>query len=333
VTRLTLLLTLLAVISAGIGLAVGAAPVDWLQMLQAPSNVEPSQWAIVCNIRLPRVVLALVIGATLAQAGAVTQTLFRNPLADPGLIGVSGGAALAAALILTAIGVNTTSAYLPYLLPVAAFIGAAAAAALVVRISRRDGETRLGTLLLAGTAINALVAAAVGALAVTASDGGLRALTLWLFGDLGRANWPEIAVAAPVALLACARMQRQVTTLDALLLGESEAMHLGVAVERCKRRLLLMVVIAVACTVALAGMIGFVGLVVPLGVRLLAGPLHRRVLPASALLGAALLTLADTAARTLNAPVEYPVGTITALLGAPIFLVLLLRQRDAVENV
>nr|MDH4457400.1 iron ABC transporter permease [Nevskia sp.] len=216
------------------------------------------------------------------------------------------------------------------LLPIAAFAGGLAAAFVVLRLARRDGQTDMTTMLLAGTAINAFVAAIVGLLSARADDAGLRGFTLWMYGNLGRAGWNEIAVAAPLLLAVGLWLPREARGLDALLLGDAEAQHLGIDVERLKRRLLIAVVLATGAAVSLAGVIGFVGLVVPHAIRLLAGPGHRLLMPASALLGAILLTLADTVARTAAAPAEWPVGALTSALGAPFFLALLLRMRTRI---
>lgn len=305
------------------GLLAGPVEVD-LATLGEPG---PAQ-TVLLQLRLPRVLLAVLIGAVLAQTGAVAQALFRNPLAEPGLIGVSAGAALAAAVVHTAL-VHGPSNWLDpaWVLPIAAFAGGLAAAAAVLRLARRDGSTDMTTMLLAGTAINAFVAALVGLLSARADDAGLRGFTLWMYGNLGRAGWAEIAVAAPILVAVTLWLPRTARDLDALLLGDTEARHLGVEVERLKRRTLVAVVLAIGAAVSLAGVIGFVGLIVPHAIRLLVGPGHRRLLPASALLGAALLTLADTVARTAAAPAEWPVGALTSALGAPFFLALLLRLR------
>jgi iron complex transport system permease protein len=288
--------------------------------------------AAVTTIRLPRVVLALLIGAALAQAGAAMQGIFRNPLAEPGLVGISSGAALAAVGVLV-LGEGLGVAGLPsrYLLPVASFAGGAAATWLVMRLALVDGQTRIATLLLAGLALNAIAAAGIGFFSHLASDTTLRSVTFWMFGSLGRAGWGEIAVAAPFLLLPLLLIPREARALNALLLGEAEAGHLGVDVEALKRRLTALVVCAAGAAVALAGIIAFVGLLVPHLVRLWLGPEHRGVLPASALLGALLLTLADTGARVLLAPTELPIGILTALIGGPFFLALLLRRRHELE--
>ncbi|GAC1621642.1 MAG: iron ABC transporter permease [Nevskia sp.] len=325
-------LALSAGLAALLALCLGPIPIHLktLTALAAGGSDDPAAVAIL-ELRLPRVVLALLIGATLAQSGAVMQALFRNPLAEPGLVGVSAGAALAAAVVFTWAG-SANLAVLPYALPLAAFAGGLAASWAVTTLARSQGLTRMSTLLLAGAAVNAFVAAAVGLIASMADDDALRNFTLWMFGNLGRAGWPEIAVAGPVLLLIALWLPREARALDALLLGEAEALHLGVPVERLKRRVMLLAVLGTGCAVALGGLIGFIGLIVPHAVRLLAGPGHRRLLPASALLGALLLVLADTAARSLHPPAELPVGVLTALVGAPFFMALLLRLRNRLES-
>lgn len=309
-------------------LSRGTIAIDWATLF-VPGTEQAMQTTALLELRLPRVLLALLIGAVLAQAGAVTQALFRNPLAEPGLIGVSAGAALAAAIVFTRLDrLGDLAAWQGLLLPVAAFGGGLLAAVVVLRLSQRDGVTRMTTMLLAGTAINAFVAAIVGLLATSADDPGLRGFTLWMYGNLGRAGWGEIAIVGPVLLVLLLWLPREARALDALLLGDAEALHLGVPVERLKRRILIAVVLATAAAVSLAGIIGFVGLIVPHALRLIAGPGHRLLLPASALAGALLLVLADTAARTLATPAEWPVGALTSAIGAPFFLFLLLRLRD-----
>lgn len=322
-------LTLLLVAATVFALSRGTIAIEWTTLF-VPGTDQAMQTTALLELRLPRVLLALLIGAVLAQAGAVTQALFRNPLAEPGLIGVSAGAALAAAIVFTRLDgrLGGLVAWQGVLLPVAAFGGGLLAAVTVLRLSQRDGVTRMTTMLLAGTAINALVAAIVGLLSTTADDSGLRGFTLWMYGNLGRAGWNEIAIVGPVLLILLLWLPREARALDALLLGDAEALHLGVPVERLKRRILIAVVLATAAAVSLAGIIGFVGLIVPHALRLIVGPGHRLLLPASALAGALLLVLADTAARTLAIPAEWPVGALTSAIGAPFFLFLLLRLRD-----
>ena len=304
-----------------LGLAVGATP-------------EPQESATILQIRLLRVVLALLIGAALAQAGAAMQGIFRNPLADPGLVGISSGAALAAVAVIVIGDSFGLFRVLParFVLPLATFAGGALATWLVLRVALVEGHTRVGTLLLSGLALNAIAGAGIGFFSHVASDSALRSVTFWMFGSLGKAGWAEIAVAAPLLVIPLLLIPREAQALNALLLGEAEAGHLGVDVERLKRRLTLLVVLAAGSAVALAGIVAFVGLIVPHLVRLWAGPDHRTLLPASALLGALLLALADTAARVVLSPTELPIGILTALIGGPFFFLLLLRRREEVQT-
>lgn len=286
-------------------------------------------------IRLPRLVLALLIGAALAQSGAAMQGIFRNPMADPSLLGISSGAAFAAALIIV-LGKNFTAfdaQTLSRLLPIACFIGGLIAAWLVARLASVNGYTRVSTLLLGGLAINALINAGIGLLSYLADDTALRSLTFWMFGSLGKASWEEIGLAAPFILIPLLLIPRYAQPLNALLLGEAEAVHLGVNVEQLKRRLMLLVILAVSASVSLAGVIGFVGLITPHVLRLLAGPDNRLILPASTLLGALLLICADIGSRVFMPPIEIPIGILTALIGGPFFLILLLRYRSSTETV
>lgn len=308
----------------GAGIGVGSLPQD------GSANAT-----IITELRTPRVLLALLIGAALAQSGAAMQGIFRNPLADPGLVGVASGASLAAVanLVLGAtLWPQWNTQFSGLSTPLAAFAGGGLAAWLALKLAQRDGHTQVATLLLAGLALNAIAGAGIGLLSQIASDSGLRIATHWLFGSLGKAGWIELKLAAPLLLTTLVLINRQARHLDALLLGEAEAGHLGIPVERLKRRSLTLIVLAVASCVALAGVVGFIGLIVPHLIRLIAGPGHRLLLPASALGGAALLCVADLFARTLMAPVELPVGILTALVGGPFFLALLVKYRGRMET-
>ena len=331
-------LALLALVAAAWALTVGAMAIPFEHVadallrplgLGALAPADPQERAAILQIRLPRVLLALLAGAALAQAGAAMQAIFRNPLAEPAVIGVAGGAAVAAVALIVLGEAAGVFDHVParWLVPGATFAGGLLATALVARLAQVDGYTRPATLLLAGLALNAIAGAAIDFLSHVAGDAALRNLTFWMFGSLGRAGWAEIAVGAPLLAIALLLIPRDARALDALQLGEAEAGHLGVDVERLKRRLTLLTVLAAGTAVALAGIIAFVGLVVPHLVRLWVGPGHRALLPAAALLGAALLVLADTAARTLLAPAELPIGVLTALVGGPFFLALLVRYR------
>ncbi len=282
--------------------------------------------AVITLIRLPRLLLAIAVGAALAVSGAAMQGLFRNPLADPGLIGVSSGAALGAVLIIV------LGTYLPLAggiaaLPIAASLGGLAAAAVVYRLGRDAGHADVATLLLAGIAVNAIAGAGTGLLTYFADDRELRSLTFWLMGSLGGAGWSQIGVVAPFMLICSAGLCVLGRPLNAFLLGEDVAQHLGYPVERLKALTILLCAIAVGAAVSVTGVIGFVGLVVPHLLRLALGADHRLLLPASALLGAAGLLAADTVARTVVSPAELPIGILTTLLGGPFFLYLLMRRR------
>ncbi|MDG9979751.1 iron chelate uptake ABC transporter family permease subunit [Pseudomonas oleovorans] len=297
--------------------------------LAADASVQQAE-LILAQIRMPRTLLGLTVGMVLALCGVAMQGLFRNPLADPGLVGVSSGAALGAAVAIVggaAFG-GLPEAFAPYLLSACAFVGGLLVTALVYRLGRREGQTNVATILLAGIALTALAGAAIGLFTYLADDATLRTLTFWNLGSLNGASyarlWPLLLATLAVALW----LPRRARALNALLLGESEARHLGFDVERLKRELVFCTALGVGAAVAAAGLIGFIGLVVPHLMRLLVGPDHRLLLPASALAGASLLLLADLVARLALAPAELPIGIVTALIGAPFFLYLLVRGRS-----
>ncbi|WP_342654430.1 iron chelate uptake ABC transporter family permease subunit [Pseudomonas sp. F3-2] len=284
---------------------------------------------ILGQIRLPRTLLGLAVGAVLALSGVAMQGLFRNPLADPGLVGVSSGAALGAAVAIVAgasLG-GLPEAFAPYLLSLCAFAGGLMVTGVVYRLGRRDGQTSVGIMLLAGVAMTALAGSIIGLFTYLADDATLRTLTFWNLGTLNGASYARLWPLLLVCVLVIVWLPRRAKALNALLLGESEARHLGIEVERLKGELILCTALGVGAAVAAAGLIGFVGLIVPHLVRLIAGPDHRVVLPASALAGASLLLFADVFARLVLAPAELPIGIVTAFLGAPFFLFLLVRGR------
>lgn len=288
------------------------------------------QKSTLLDIRLPRVALDALVGAALGISGAAMQGLFRNPLADPSLIGISSGAALAATTVVIVGDVASFS--LPplfqlFAFPVAAFLGALVTTLIIYRLSTVAGQTAVATLLLAGIAVNALAQAFSGFLTFYATDTQIRSLTFWKLGSLGGGNWSSVLTIAPFILLPILFLSRLARPLNALLLGESEAGHLGFNIERVKKITVVLVALSVGASVAFTGLISFVGLVVPHLLRFLIGPDHRYLLPGSALLGACLLLIADLTARTLVAPAEMPIGVLTAITGAPFFLWLLLRDR------
>jgi iron complex transport system permease protein len=279
--------------------------------------------SVLWDIRLPRIALGVVVGASLAAAGACMQGTFANPLAEPGVVGVSSGAALGAviqiAIGLTLAGTWTLAAF--------AFIGGLATVALVYFSARHEGRTEVVTLVLAGVAINAFAGALIGLLTYVSNDEQLRSITFWSLGSLAQATWPKVGVVGPLALAGFVVAMTQTRRLDLLALGERSARGLGVDVERLRITTLAVVALLTAASVAVSGVILFVGLVVPHLVRMLAGPRHRVLLPGAALGGALVLVLADVVARTLVSPAELPLGVLTALIGSPFFFVLLRRTR------
>jgi iron complex transport system permease protein len=281
---------------------------------------------IVLDIRLPRTLLGFFVGGALAMSGALLQALFRNPLADPGIVGVSAGAGLAAAATIVSgdrIFASLLASYAIGLLPFAAFLGALATTSILYALATRMGRTSVATLLLAGIGLGSLAGSITGLMVYLSNDRQLRDLAFWSLGSLGGATWTKAAIAIALTgpvFLASPFLAR---SLNALSLGEAEAFHLGVPVQRVKRMMIALTSVAVGASVALAGPIGFVGIVVPHLLRLTVGADHRLVLPGSIFLGGSLLVLADVLARTLAAPAEAPIGILTALMGAPFFLWLL----------
>lgn len=333
---LCVLLCVLVLASVGIG-AVSVTPTQVLSIFakrmgfSLEQTFQSHQEAVVVAIRLPRVLLNVLVGAGLAVSGAAMQGLFRNPLADPGLIGVSSGAALAAVsvIVLGATVLKGLSEILGiFTLPIAAFIGGVAATLLVYQLSATSGRVAVATMLLAGIAINALSGALTGLLTFVATDAQLRNITFWSMGNMGGATWTSVGAVTPFIVISLCLLGRYGRALNIFLLGEAEARHLGVSVERMKREVVALAALAVGASVSVVGIIGFVGLVVPHLLRLLIGPDHRYLIPGSALLGASLLMAADLVARTLVAPAELPIGIVTAVIGVPFFLFLLLQNRN-----
>ncbi len=289
------------------------------------SGLADYQQLVILDLRLPRTLLALMVGAILAQCGAVMQGLFRNPLADPGIIGASSGAALGAALVIILLPLS----FQGFALPVAAFLGALLTTLLVFKLAQGENGTSVVMLLLAGVAVTAFGGAVMGFLNVIANDQALRDITLWQMGSVAHTTNNSLLLCLVVMLLMVWYFQRHAQSLNALLLGEAEARHLGIDVERLKIKLIVVATIGVGVTVSITGIIGFIGLVIPHLVRMLTGPDHRTLLPLSALVGGLLLLSADIGARLLMAPAELPVGLLTAVLGAPFFTLLLINQRKS----
>ncbi|ELS3150941.1 iron ABC transporter permease [Vibrio parahaemolyticus] len=302
-------------------------------LIGAHSELAPHIQLVINEIRLPRTILCMFIGAILAICGVVMQGLFRNPLAEPGIIGVSAGAALGGAfaiVVFAEFSQNHPQLMNLAALPLFAFLGGALTTVLVYWLGTNKFGTSVTIMLLAGVAISALSGAAIGFLNFSADDQMLRDLTLWSMGSLAGANWAGIGLSSVTLVVLLFWFHKKAMSLNALLLGESEARHLGVPVQKLKRQLILLSAVGVGVTVSICGAISFIGLVIPHLGRMLAGPDHRTLLPISALLGALLLTCADMIARVLLAPAELPVGIVTALIGAPFFIYLLFQQRGKI---
>ncbi len=317
------------ILAGSVVAAVGAGAVGI-----APREVVAALWrgpgaglngTIIWDLRLPRVLMAALAGASLGAAGALFQALFRNPLADPYLIGASAGASLGAVVALVVsphfepLGIGAV--------PAMAFLGAVASVILVYRLAREGGGLSILGLILAGVAVSSFLSALVSLLTYLTADERLHQVVFWLMGGFSGATWRLLAASLPYSLLACLASLLFARDLNALLLGEETAGYLGVEVELAKKAVLGAGALLTAVAVSVGGMVGFVGLVVPHLARMSGGPDHRYLLPASALGGAAALVLADMVSRTVLAPGELPVGLITALLGAPFFLFVLRRRR------
>lgn len=329
---LPILLVVVVILAVGVG-AVKMTPLQVVSIFLSPLGIPPleafedQQAAVLYAIRLPRVLLGVLVGAGLAIAGTAMQGLFRNPLADPGLLGISSGAGLAAAISV----VFNLQVFGIYSLPVAAFIGSLASTAIIYLMSQERGRVNVATMLLSGIAINALCGAGTGLMTFLATDEQLRTITFWGLGSLGGAIWPSVTSATPLILISIFILPLTARALNAFMLGESGAAHLGVPVQQMKWLIISLVALSVGASVAVSGTIGFVGLVVPHLLRLIIGPNHQTLIPASAFLGAILLVLADLVARTIAIPSEVPIGIITALLGGPFFLYLLQKGKKEVN--
>ena len=327
-------LAILLPVAALVSMTVGTVNISLADTLSAVVGNSVSQQTdtILFDIRLPRILLAIFVGAVLASTGAVMQGLFRNPLADPSLIGVSSGASVGASLMIVTAGSFIQSGALVglSLVAVGAFVGGFAATLLVYRLATSGIGTSVTTMLLAGIAIGALAGALNSLLSYFSDNDMLRQISLWQMGNLSGASWLKVSIMGAVAIFLMLLFPRESKVLNALLLGESEARHLGIDVQRVKRRLIILTALGVGVSVALAGLVGFVGLIMPHIVRLVIGPDHRWLVPGSALAGATLLVIADSLARIVVIPAELPTGILTALLGAPFFVALLLKQRKDV---
>lgn len=327
---LSSLLVISFILSTGMG-ALTISPTQLLEMIlvklgwMTDGNFQVNQTTVFWSIRLPRVLAGGLVGAGLAISGACMQGLFRNPLADPGLIGISAGASLTASIFIV-LGLNIGIVGY-YGLSVATFFGAAFTTWIVYKLAQTNGQTLVSTMLLAGVAINALAGACTGFLTYLSDDAELRSLTFWLLGSLGGANWNNVFALIPFVVIPMIFIPSLGKQLNAFALGENEAAYMGINTARLKIIIITLTTMAVGASVAIAGMIGFIGLVIPHILRLMIGPDYKVLLPASMLLGAIVLIFADLLSRTILAPTELPIGIITSLLGTPLFLSILLKEK------
>lgn len=323
-----------------ISLSIGAVPISVGEIVRilltkvglGEGQATDVQRLVLLNIRLPRLLFTLLIGAALGVSGASLQGLFRNPLVEPGIIGVSGGAALGAIIVIMGgkfigIPISIGQGLGQWLLPVFAFAGGILATLFTLRLGNYEGKTQITILILAGVAITSLVGAAIGLSIFYADEQQLRSYSFWTLGDLSGATWSKVTLLTPIILIPVFGLTAMSRPLNALALGEAEAFHSGVNVERLKLFVVLLCAMAVGTSVAFSGIIGFVGLVVPHIMRISFSPDHDLVLPASALGGACLLLLADMFARTVVSPAELPIGIVTAAIGTPFFLYLLISTK------
>ena len=326
-----ILLTAVGSISVG---PMNISFMDSLMSVVTHSNQLPDHIHMVIHeIRLPRTLLCILVGAILAICGTVTQGLFRNPLAEPGIIGVSAGASLGGAVAIVLFSeYNSDYPNIVNIIavPLLAFLGAMVATGFVYRLGTNKLGTSVTIMLLAGVAITALSFAGLGYMNFIANDQMLRDISLWQMGSLAGASWTSILLCATTLFVLLVCFTRNAMPLNALLLGEAEAAHLGIPVQKLKRLLMLLTAIGVGVAVSVSGMIGFIGLIIPHLGRMLCGPDHRSLVPISACLGALLLTITDMISRTVLAPAELPVGIVTAMIGAPFFIYLLFQQRGKI---
>ena len=306
---------------------------DWLQVFNQHNGYEGTSY-VLWNIRIPRALLAITVGAALGVAGALTQSLFRNPLADPGLLGVSAGASCSVAIgivMLDGFRFISPEELRVWATPLFAFLGAIAVCFCLDYVARVVSPGSIAGLLLTGIALNALARAVIGLCTYLANDEQLRSFTFWTLGSLASARWMMVGVLIGALVIGWAWIRTLLQDLNALILGENIANHIGVDVLDLRTKVIVLVATLSGLAVAWSGMIGFIGLMAPNLVRICLGSDQRRVLPYSAGVGAILLLIADTIARTIAIPAEVPVGIFTALLGGPLFLILLRQYRSRLD--
>ena len=326
------LLVVMMIVSVGtgpVGLGVGAIMRVIVHEVLGVGQPQPQlETTVVMTLRLPRVLFGVLVGAALAVSGASLQSLLRNPLAGPGIIGVSGGASMGAVAAIVLLP-SLSGIAVAWVVPAAAFLGGLLVTSVIYALARPRAGSGTARLLLVGIAIGSAAAAVTGFLTYAADDDELQTVVFWQMGSLGHLDWIKLAVAAPVIIGCCIVLTLLARHLDLLSLGDRQARHLGLDVARTRKIVIAMAALLTGTSVAFTGTIGFIGLVVPHLARLLCGPPHRRVLPVSAVLGALLIVFADTLSRTIAPPDEVPIGLFTAALGAPFFLIVVLRTKEA----
>ncbi|NRA53788.1 MAG: iron ABC transporter permease [Gammaproteobacteria bacterium] len=324
-----LLISVILLFFLNIGIGGVAIDLSTIVNVLLGNSQQEMQNAIIWQIRLPRLILAFVVGAGLSICGAAMQAIFRNPLADPGLIGVSSGAVLGAIMVIV-LGNSLLAGFVDkfglYALPLGAFIGCLLICAFIYRLSSGQGQLSVISLLLAGIAVNAMVGSVTGVLTYISDDQALRDMTFWSMGSLAGNSWSLLMPSLCAIIVSIVALLRLAKPLNLYLLGEAQAKHLGVGVDQLKKQVFFFTALCVGASVAICGMIGFVGFIVPHLLRMIIGPDHRYLFPASILFGGSLLALADLIARTIIIPSEVPIGLITSAIGGPFFMAVLLKS-------
>jgi iron complex transport system permease protein len=326
-----------------LSLSLGAMPIPIREVIETLANAlglsgaksDAVNQGVILFIRLPRVIMGILVGAALGISGAAIQGIFRNPLAEPSLIGISAGASLMAVLIiafetLLFSGLSEILGY--YLLAFGAFSGAGITAMLVYHLSKTNGQPSVSTMLLTGIAINALAGALTGLVTYLADEQKLRSITFWMMGSLGGATWKNVTCLFPFVLIPLIGLPLLARGLNLFAIGESQVSLTGLDPDRIKIWVVILSTMAVGASVSVSGIIGFIGLLIPHMTRLLGGVDHRFVLPVSALMGALVLSIADMVSRMIVQPIELPIGVVTALMGAPVFLYILIRDKKKSLN-
>ena len=337
-------LFLLAIISL-VSTTIGPVKISILQIIVilfesinintnlSSSEISQAFKTVVIDIRLPRILMGIIVGVALGISGAILQGLFRNPLIDPGFIGVSSGAAIGAMFVImfSQLIAIENNFYVQFLLPVFAMSGGLFTTILVYKMSQMSGKTNIMAMLLSGIAVNAFSGSIIGFLVYRASDMELRSFTFWTLGSLDNSNWLIVSIAFILILIPLIISIRLRKKLDVFMLGDAEAGYLGLNIEKLKKKIIFIAALMVGTTVAFCGMIGFIGLVTPHLVRLIMGPSHKTLILGSAILGAIILILADFISRIIIAPAQLPIGIITSALGAPFFLWLIVSQKQKIR--